>query len=143
MKPTPLILERILDAPIEKVWKAITDPGQMKSWYFDLQGFKPEVGNEFRFEGRNEDRCYVHLCKITEIVEGRKLSYTWRYEGLEGDSLLSFELTREGAKTHLKLTHSGLETFPQNLPDFARNNFAEGWSYFVDKALPQFLKKAS
>jgi uncharacterized protein YndB with AHSA1/START domain len=141
MNSAPLVIERILDAPVEKVWKAITDPGQMKLWYFDLQGFKLEPGNEFSFEGRNEDRCYVHLCKITEVIEGRKLSYTWRYEGHQGNSLLSFELSPEGNKTRLKLTHAGLETFPQNLPDFAGNNFVVGWNWFLDKSLPEFLEK--
>jgi hypothetical protein len=46
----------------------------------------------------------------------------------------------EGGKTRLKLTHEGLETFPQ-LPDFARHNFEQGWTYITGKSLPEFLEK--
>jgi uncharacterized protein YndB with AHSA1/START domain len=141
MKTAPLIVERILNASVEKVWKAITDVSQMKQWYFDVRGFEMKPGNEFSFEGHNEDRYYIHRCKITEIIEGKKLSYTWCYDGHEGNSLLSFELFSDGPKTRLILTHTGLETFPQHLPDFARHNFEEGWSWFFDRSLPEFLEK--
>ena len=39
-----IIMERILDAPVQKVWKALTDVNQMREWYFDLKQFKPEIG---------------------------------------------------------------------------------------------------
>ena len=36
MKQEPLVIERTLNAAIEKVWQAITGKDQMKQWYFDL-----------------------------------------------------------------------------------------------------------
>jgi hypothetical protein len=54
---------------------------------------------------------------------------------------LTFELFKEGDKTRLKLTHEGIETFSKNGPDFARENFEEGWTYFMDKALKEYLEK--
>lgn len=84
MKNEPFEIERIYNAPVEKVWKAITDKDQMKQWYFDLAAFKPEVGFEFQFSGENEGRKFVHLCKITEVIVFKKLLYSWRYEGYEG-----------------------------------------------------------
>jgi uncharacterized protein YndB with AHSA1/START domain len=141
MKQEPFVLERTLNAPIEIVWKAITDKDEMKKWYFDIQSFRPEVGFEFAFEGTNEGKTFLHLCKITEVVRNKKLSYSWRYEGYTGISLLTFELSPEGEKTNLKLTHEGLETFPQNLPDFARKNFVAGWNYIIDKSIQEYLEK--
>ncbi len=44
MKTEPFVIERTYNAPISKVWKAITDKEEMKEWYFDLAEFKPEVG---------------------------------------------------------------------------------------------------
>ena len=46
-----IIMERTLDAPVAKVWKALTDVDQMREWYFDLKEFKPEIGFEFEFRG--------------------------------------------------------------------------------------------
>ena len=144
MKNEPFVIERVYNAPVERVWKAITDKNEMKQWYFDLPDFKPEVGCEFRFTGGPEEgRQYLHVCKITEVVPRKKLTYSWRYDGYEGISYLTFELFAEGNKTRLKLTHAGLESFPSSNKDFARENFTEGWTYFMDKALPEFLEKVS
>lgn len=140
MENEPFVIERTFNSDIEKVWQAITDKEQMKQWYFDIADFKPEIGCEFRFTGGNEDRVYLHLCRIIEIVKFNKLKYSWRYDGYDGISFVSFELFPEGEKTRLKLTHEGLETFPQNIPDFARKNFEEGWTYIIGKSLPGFLQ---
>src|SRR5665213_2336171 len=122
MKAEPFVIERTLNAPSEKVWKTITDRDQMKQWYFDLAEFKPEVGFEFTFIGGSEEKSYVHLCKITEVVPGKKLQYSWRYDEYPGNSFVTFELFPDGDKTTLKLTHEGLETFPSDNKDFARSS---------------------
>lgn len=141
MDTKPLVFERILNAPIEKVWGALTEKEQMKQWYFDIPGFKPEVGVEFQFLAGSETKKYLHLCKVTEIIPGKKIAYTWRYDGIEGNSEVSFELFPEGEKTKLVLTHKGLETFKTDNPDFAKKSFIKGWTYFTTKALPEFLEK--
>lgn len=138
----PIVIEQIINAPIERVWKAITDKDDMKKWYFDLPEFKPEVGFEFQFDGGPDDRVYTHLCRITEVVPGRKLTHSWSYKGYEGKSFVTFELFSEGAKTRVRLTHSGLETFPP-LADFAKNNFVQGWTAIIGKNLPQFVESTT
>lgn len=138
MNQEPLIIERTFTAPVMKVWAAITDNNAMKQWYFDLPGFRAEVGYAFTFVGNSEECSYTHHCVVTEVVIGKKLSYTWRYEGYEGNSIVTFELFEEGNGTRLKLTHEGLETFPA-LKDFARSSFEEGWEEFIGKSLMQFL----
>ncbi len=141
MNTQPFVIERTLDAPIEKVWQAITDKDKMKEWYFDLKEFRPEVGFEFEFTGGTEEKSYLHLCKITEVIPGRKLKHSWRYDGFEGNSFVSFELFPEGTKTRLRLTHEGLETFPANNPDFKKENFEQGWTDIIGRMLPEYLQK--
>jgi uncharacterized protein YndB with AHSA1/START domain len=144
MKNEPFVIERTYQAPVEKVWKAITDKDQMKEWYFDLAVFKPEVGFEFQFEaGEPGKKQYLHVCKITEVVAGRKITYSWRYDGYEGNSFVTFELFPEGDKTRLKLTHAGLETFPASNPDFAKKNFAAGWTEIIGTSLKEFVEKSA
>jgi uncharacterized protein YndB with AHSA1/START domain len=114
----------------------------MKQWYFDLPEFKPEVGFSFDFMGGPDHKQYKHLCTITEVVPGKKLTYSWRYEGYEGNSFVTFELFAEGNKTRLKLTHEGLETFPASNPDLAKENFAQGWTHIVGISLKDYVEKA-
>ncbi len=142
MKAEPIVFERTYNAPIKKVWKAITDKNDMKQWYFEMSDFKPEVGFEFSFEGGTENKTYVHLCKVVEVVPGKKLKHSWRYQGYEGNSFVTWELFEEGKnRTRVKLTHEGLETFPQ-LPDFAKNNFVQGWTEITGVLLLEFVEVA-
>jgi len=141
MNNTSFTIERTFNASAAIVWKALTDKDDMKQWYFDLPEFKPEVGCEFSFTAGPPGKDYLHLCKVTDVIPGKKISYSWRYDGYEGNSFVSFELFAEGEKTRLKLTHEGLETFPASNPDFAASNFAAGWTGFMDKALAGFLEK--
>jgi uncharacterized protein YndB with AHSA1/START domain len=142
MNNEPIVIERTYNAPVSKVWKAITDRNDMRQWYFDLKEFKPEKGFEFEFEaGPDESSKYLHRCIITDVEEGKKLAYTWEYPGYAGKSLVTFELFDEGDRTRVKLTHSGLETFPADKPDFKKENFTEGWTSIMDKSLKDFVEK--
>jgi uncharacterized protein YndB with AHSA1/START domain len=141
MNTDPLILERTYKTLPAIIWKALTNPNEMKRWYFNLPGFKAEVGYEFRFlGGKDENHQYLHLCKVTEVVAEKKLSYTWVFDGYEGSSLLTFELFPEGDYTRLKLTHSGLHSFPKNVPDLAPHNFVAGWNSILDQSLKTYLE---
>lgn len=144
MSNQPFVIERLFDVPVTKVWDALTKNEQMKKWYFQLPDFKPVVGFEFTFSGGADDqRPYQHLCKVVEVIPGKKLAYSWRYDGYPGNSIVSFELFEEGKKTKLRLTHTGLETFDQANPDFAKKNFKEGWTSILDKSLKSFLEAES
>lgn len=138
-----VVVERIFNAPAAKVWKAITSKNQMKQWYFDLTGFKPEVGFEFQFSAGRDDKKYLHLCKVVQVISGQKLTYSWRYDGYEGNSFVSFELFPEGNKTRLKLTHKGLVTFPTSDPALIKESFTEGWASIIGTSLKRFVEKQS
>lgn len=142
MKEMPVIAEAYVAAPPERVWKALTDKEEMKQWYFDLAAFEPEVGFAFSFSGGPEDRQYVHLCEVKEVVRGKKLAYSWRYEGYVGDTLVSFYLIPEGDGTRVRVTHEGIETFPSDNADFARGNFEEGWNHIIGKSLPAYFEQS-
>ena len=132
-------IQKVLDAPSSKVWEALTDRQNMKDWYFDIPDFKPVIGQEFIFEGGPPEKIYIHLCKIVELVPGKKIAYTWRYEGYKGVSTVSFTLTPHGNKTQLNLEHKDLDSFPSDNPDLAIANFEAGWTELIDKLLPEYL----
>jgi uncharacterized protein YndB with AHSA1/START domain len=138
----PVIKEVILNAPASKVWKAITDKNEMKQWYFDLKDFKAEVGFEFNFMGGDDKKQWLHLCKINEVINEKKLTYSWKYDGYKGISYVTFELIPEGKNTRLKLTHGGLESFPvDEVPEFKKENFVEGWNQIIGTSIKEFVEK--
>jgi uncharacterized protein YndB with AHSA1/START domain len=140
---TPITIERTFNASPEKVWQAITDKEQMKQWYFDLEEFKPEIGFEFQFEGGDDKQTFLHLCKVTDVIPGKNLTYSWRYGGYAGNSFVTFQLFEEGAQTRLRLTHEGLETFPAEVAPLGKENFVAGWNHIIGVSLKDFLKKTA
>ncbi|MBA9073044.1 uncharacterized protein YndB with AHSA1/START domain [Flavobacterium gossypii] len=141
METKPLVLERTYNAPIQKVWDAITNRDQMKEWYFDFEEFKPEKGFKFQFTGGDEKVQYLHECEVLVSDPPNKISYSWRYPEYKGYSVLTWELFSEAEnRTRLRLTHEGLESFPQENPNFRVESFTGGWNYFVNEALPAFVE---
>lgn len=137
-----IVIERLLDAPKSAVWRALTDIEELKGWFFALEEFKAETGFKFQFFGGHKEGVqYVHLCEITEVIPYSKLTYSWRYEGYAGVSFVNFELTDQAEKTLLRLTHSGLDSFPHDNPHFAIVNFEEGWNQLINNSLTHHLGK--
>jgi len=141
MKTEPIIKQSVINASALKVWSALTEPEKVKLWFMNPEGFKPVVGNEFTMLATNKGKEYLHLCKVTEVIPEKKLSYTWKYKDTPGESFVTFELFPEGDKTKIKLTHEGLETFPQDNDDYARKNFDAGWTHLIEKAIKEFVEK--
>ncbi|MFD2962711.1 MULTISPECIES: SRPBCC family protein [Olivibacter] len=138
-----VVIERIYEATMEKVWEALTNKDQMKQWYFDVSDFKAEVGFEFQFSAENEGKIYLHKCQVVEAKPITKIAYTWSYEGYEGQSLVTFELFSEDEnKTRLKLTHSGTDSFLSH-PDFEKADFNEGWESILGQSLRNFVETGS
>ena len=73
MKNEPVIVERVYNAPVEKVWEALTNVEKMRQWYFPmLDEFEPEVGFETRFDVVNGGKIFPHIWKVAGVVPGKK-----------------------------------------------------------------------
>lgn len=135
-----VVLTRVLDAPVDLVWKALTDIKLLKQWLPFFPDFKPEVGFETRFKlGPSDDHQYTHICRVLEVVPYKKLTYTWYYEGYTGQSHVIFALFDKKEQTKVVLMHTITEPFPKDNPDFDPKNFKEGWTYTID-GLKKFVE---
>lgn len=138
-RPTPdtLRMERLLDAPIDTVWRYLTDSELRKSWFAE-GALEPQVGGkvELVFDHDNlsdDDVPYPEAYakwqgakgheRIVEIDPPHLLAFTWD-GGKEG--VARFELFAEGNRTRLVLTHSGI-TGPGPM-----TNFGGGWTSHLD-----------
>ena len=104
MDTDALVFECALDAPPEKVWRALTIPEYLERW------LKPDKD--------------LDLAVVT-AEENKSLTYRWREAGqgaISGmeDSLVTFELTpTTDGGTWFKLTHA-----PMAVPVAANSNVA-------------------
>jgi len=136
-------LEKILNAPIELVWKAITDKEQLKQWYFDFsEGWKLEIGSVFEWSGGEPNgKQWLHRGKMIEIIEGKKIQHSWEYPGYSGMSTVTWELVAIDDKT-TKLIFSHVFDIPFDVkePAFKTENFVAGWNHIITISLPEYLK---
>jgi uncharacterized protein YndB with AHSA1/START domain len=86
-----LRFERRLDHSPERVWRAITEPDELRRWFVASVDWKPEVGQSFE--------AMEQTGEIVEAERPRVFAYTW------GGDLLRFELTPDGSGCVLVFTH--------------------------------------
>ena len=139
---TTLQLRRTFAAPREKVFRAWTDPQELKKW-FGPEGYSTPIAEvDLRAGGKYRlgmmklpqgEVLYV-VGTYREIRPPEKLVYTWSWEAQPelGETLVTVEFRDLGRSTEVMLTH---ELFPN---EKARQQHEKGWSSILDK-LAQIL----
>ena len=133
-KPS-LTIKRRINAPPAKVFRAWTDPAQMKRWFgpADAETIRAEtdlrVGGRFRvimraLSGEEHDVSGIYR----EVVANEKLVFTWAWRSMpERESLVSVLLKSGGEGTMLTLIHEQL------FDEGARDRHHSGWLGALDK----------
>lgn len=136
----PIVLEQSFYTSLDQLWKSITRVDLMRQWFFDnIPEFSPEVGFKTSFSVRSGERDFVHLWQVTEAVRLRRITCDWRYEGYTGAMRVAFDLLEDRGEIRLRVTATVLEDFPEDIPEFRRENCIGGWEYFINGRLKEFL----
>ncbi|MDO9512491.1 MAG: SRPBCC domain-containing protein [Bacteroidales bacterium] len=138
----PVIVEYTFAADIQTVWNSITVVEQMRQWFFEnIESFRPEAGFETQFMVHSGGRNFLHQWKITDVETLKRIIIHWTYDGFPGNSNVRFELSGEGRQTQLRILHQGIESFPQDIPEFSRDSCRNGWEYFIGNRLKEYLER--
>ena len=136
-----IVVEQVFNTSPDRIWKAITDPDEMRQWFFEqMPDFRPEVGFHTEFLITNEGRNFTHTWTLTEVIPNQRIVYQWRYPEYPGDSRVSFEIEPSGSGCILRVTTKVLEDYPQDIPEFQRESCEAGWNYFIQQRLPAYLE---
>jgi len=139
MLADPIKIEETINASIEKIWNALINPEEMAQWYFDVPKFEAEEGFQIHFTSCD----YLHRWVVTKVNPHHVIEYKWLYPDFPGESLLSIELLYiNDYSTKIVLTHSGVESFPQDNPDFSKASFEKGWIEIL-KNLHEFVDETA
>ncbi|MDH6358158.1 SRPBCC domain-containing protein [Parabacteroides sp. PF5-9] len=140
MRDNPIVITQEFKASVDRVWTAITDKDQMTKWFFEMiPDFEPRVGFETSFKIHFEGNDYLHVWQVLEVIPTQKLVYSWKYGGYPGSSFVVWELTTNEDQTILHFSHHGQESFPQENPAFTRESCLQGWVFFINERLKEYL----
>ena len=125
-------LERLLDAPVEKVWRYLTEAKLREQWF--MGGTDARPGSEFELLVDHDKLSTdgvpypeTHECfkgavwseKVIRFEPPRLLETTFQ-GGKNG--IVTYELRPEGERTRLVLTHSGITS------GTGSQDFGSGWN---------------
>jgi uncharacterized protein YndB with AHSA1/START domain len=128
--------EVVIDAPVEVVWRTITEPDQIGLWFGECVALELRPGGRgmLILEGR-EDPIVV------EAVEPpTRFAFRWNHPAgqepaSDNSMLVEFTLAGEGDRTRLRVVESGHEL--RDWPDSEKNRYAEehrgGWGTFLGR----------
>jgi len=122
----PFEAELDIDAPVEDVYRHLTDPAAMIRWMGQHATLEPVPGGAFEIDinGVPVRGRYV------EVDPPRRVVVTWGMAGNAelppGSTEVEFTLSPIQTGTRLRLVH-------RNLPDSQAPVHAVGWKHFLDR----------
>ena len=137
--PTTILeLRRIIPASRERVFRAWTDPAQLKRWFAVADDFTTPIADvDLRVGGRyrlgmqppGNDPVLIVGGVYREILPPERLVFTWRWESSdknEPETLVTVNFVERGDMTEVVLQH---ELFAS---EALRDKHAEGWAGCLD-----------
>lgn len=95
-------LERRLAAPVDRVWRALTDPARLGDWLSPVESGAPGPGARFVLRMNAAETA---TCTVIAWDPPHEMRLTWDYTG-EPTSELAVVLEPDGAGTLLRLDHT-------------------------------------
>ena len=129
-----------INAPINKVWEALTNPRKLETWMLVPTDFEPEKGRKFIFKGTaDENWDGIISCSVKEIIENEKLVFTWNSQLINAETLVSISLKEINGKTELTLIHSGWDKVPANA-EMVRGHHNVGWDLRLFEKIKELVE---
>jgi uncharacterized protein YndB with AHSA1/START domain len=117
-----------INAPVEKVWQALTDPKIIDSWGGGPAKMSANAGTSFSLWGGD-----IHG-KNLEVIGNKKLVQEWFSGNWKKASKVTFTLKEENKGTTLDLLHV-------DVPDDEEADIAEGWEIYYLGEIKKLIEK--
>jgi len=142
---TSLEIKRFINAPRERVYRAWTDPAQLKEWWgpdwVRTRNITADVrvGGKYRWDLTDPDGDEMSAFgEYRELVPGKKIVFTWKWDDDENweehNSVVTVELSDRDGGTEVRLIHEKLPS------EASRDRHNEGWNSVLDR-LEKFVSK--
>jgi uncharacterized protein YndB with AHSA1/START domain len=118
-----VLLSEDFPHPVDKVWRALTDPNALRVWLMD-NDFEARVGKRFVLRGRDLPagwRGWIE-CEVLELRGPHHMVWSWISNEGDAPSRLEFRLRElAGGVTRLTLSHTG------EVDELMESRLRNGW----------------
>ena len=137
MVPSAIEREIVIDAPVEAVWSAVTEPDQIRQWFTDQAEVDLRVGGSGRFRFPRGDSYQL---QIEALEPPRRFAFRWvQPEGsvarADNSLLVEFTLLPEAGSTRLRVVESGFDSLDWS--DERKQKYADdhsrGWQTILGR----------
>lgn len=124
-----------INAPIDTVWRALSEPESVTQWFGCLQ-YKAEIGHVFYMQPdetkrKNGDIAGATHCEVLALDHNDRMEFSW-YMPDTPKTLVSIRLaTTSDDVTTVSLTHSGWDQFPREAVEDFWQKLKNGWNSHV------------
>ena len=126
-----LTVKRVIDAPSETIWKALTEQEIMQKWFFagDERWSSTvennfQTGGSYRIEMHSPEDSYLHEGVYRKIVPHEEIVFSWNSQAVT-DTIVTITLREVEGGTEVKLKH---ELMPD---EKMKQNHKQGWTQIL------------
>lgn len=140
-----------VDAPVELVWRMVSEPDQVVRWFADDIDLQARPGHEGSMTFRPESGAAVQVPITVESVEApRRFTYRWTHSAgttasAANSTLVEFTLTPEDGGTRLRVVETGYDGlgWPQDQQDAFVDDHTDGWSHHLGRLEQLFAPRSA
>ena len=112
MVPSQVERDILIRAPIDVVWRVVTEPDHIKHWFSDEVELDLRVGGEGRLTFNDHSSTRVD---VDAVEPPRRFAFRWLHPEREradpgNSTLVEFTLEPEDGNTRLRVVESGFDT---------------------------------
>ena len=137
MIPSQIEKEILIEAPIDVVWRVVTEPDQIEQWFCTDAELDERIGGAglMAFE-----HGHTYFLEVVAFDPPSRLIYRWlREESVkarpENSTLVEFTLQAEAGNTRLRVVESGFDKV--DWTDEAKAKYFEenssGWQFYLGR----------
>jgi uncharacterized protein YndB with AHSA1/START domain len=132
-------VSRTIDAPAGEVWKALTTPEIIRTYFFGADMETDwKVGSPVKIRGEMKGKAYEDKGEVRSFDPGRRLAFshfspsTGQRDEPENYHLVTYELEPEGDRTKVTLTQSNLTGGIRESDVKHRAEYEKNWAMVLD-----------
>lgn len=138
----PIQVSTEINAPVERVWEAITEPKLLRQWFVGVDVDSIEDGTSFQFIEMFGDKQVIHEALVLDYVKNSILRHTWTYPELsQWSSTVNWDLEVEGDFVKVIVTHEGIHHIAQDIPSLTPMRIYHFWDRALNKHLKLFVER--